>query len=297
RSYSKKLERLEEDFRDNDPRLNASFNALAANSPIVFRTPEARATYINLIASCRQLCFLECYQRPQHRKWRFRAFTMRQRADDLMINLMAGRGSRDEWENDAQRRIVPEDRRRRRRRRREEGQAAWSTLPIVFFWGDRSIRHHSPWAPVPSIRLPKKAAVRHLVLMVDEFLTSQVSHEHFAGYEDPLALLEMGAVPEPRVNKIQQQTRRLCTTHKHRTLQVDGDAHKRVWCLDEHKQPLHPACLCADSAVLERLSNTLVESPFFPGRVFDKNVMAACNMRFLGHREVHFGDRPLVFQP
>ncbi|KAJ3410733.1 hypothetical protein HDV05_003453 [Chytridiales sp. JEL 0842] len=31
RSYSKKLQRLEEDFRDNDPRLSASFNALAAN--------------------------------------------------------------------------------------------------------------------------------------------------------------------------------------------------------------------------------------------------------------------------
>ena len=73
---------------------------------------------------------------------------MRQRAEAMLINRLAGRCRDDEWVQ-LQMRLEPGDKQGRRFDRHVWGIPAYDTAPRIFAWGDKSFRHTKPWAPVP----------------------------------------------------------------------------------------------------------------------------------------------------
>ena len=157
-SYGKATELRERRLRRDDPLLNgtyifdsflACFDLLSANVPGLHdNTIEAWCNYVFLVSYCRDFALLSVYQSGLPQKQRFRNYITRQRAEQITINRMVGECRDEEWRNEFQKRIQPKDGERRRRIRRQNG-IRYSLHPRVFSWGDLSVRHLAPWAPVP----------------------------------------------------------------------------------------------------------------------------------------------------
>ena len=149
-NYSKLYEKNEERMRD-DLGINVFYDVLSVHShhQAGQRVLETHCTWIVLVAYCRNEAFLSVYRRRQHRAWRFRAFAMRQRAEAMLINRLAGRCHDEEWHK-IQNRLQPGDKQARRSVRHLNGIAPYDTTPPIFAWGDMSCSHARPWAPVPS---------------------------------------------------------------------------------------------------------------------------------------------------
>ena len=148
-NFSKTLERKEEKLRDNDFRINAWYDFLSETTPRRLAAGlEERCAWIHWVAMARHEVFLDVYQRSEHRQWRFRAFATRQRAEQMLVNRIAGRCRWQEW-RDVQRRLVPGAKQLRRVGRQVNGFPPYDTGPRLFAWGDGSWAHQRPWAPVP----------------------------------------------------------------------------------------------------------------------------------------------------
>ena len=135
---SKAMERNEAKLREADPRINQWYDVLSQRSPRrAGSTVEDWCFWIHTIAQARADVFLEVYQRRQHRNWKFRAFAMRQRAEEMIVNRLARRCREEEWET-LHNRIQPRARKTRPQARRQNGVPSYPTDPCLFAWGDRS---------------------------------------------------------------------------------------------------------------------------------------------------------------
>ena len=134
----------------DDLGINVYYDLLSVNShrQVGQRVLETHCTWLFLVAYSRNEALLTVYRRRQHRAWRFRAFAMRQRAEAMLINVLAGRCIAADWEK-VQTRMQPGDKEVRRNQRRMLGIPAYDTAPRIFAWGDKSFTHQRPWAPVP----------------------------------------------------------------------------------------------------------------------------------------------------
>lgn len=196
-----------------------------------------------------------------------------------------------------QHRMQAGDRRRRRRRRQQDHFPPYPTDACLLAWGDRSWQHQQPWAPVPRWPLVQKAAAQHVVLLVNEYKTSQVSHLTSGGYEDDIVA---AGIQDANVRHVRKWWGKCSLHDRHRTvLQPAGGfaLRWRKWCVDENKQPLTPKRACPGFVLRNQPCKRLVVCPHFPGVVSNKDVMAACNIRRLIYHYAFFGDRPAAFMP
>ncbi|ORY48338.1 hypothetical protein BCR33DRAFT_848342 [Rhizoclosmatium globosum] len=144
---SKLSEKREEVFRDNDHRINFAYDVLAQNSPRVIgqRTLGHWCQWTWMVKHFQSEFLLQEYSRPQHLKWKQSSRMKHQRAEQALINRMAGRMTDTDW-NSMQGRIVPGARKLRRRTRRLNNIPAFPVAPVYFAYGDGSWNHQRPWA-------------------------------------------------------------------------------------------------------------------------------------------------------
>lgn len=130
------------------------------------------------------------YKRPFYRKWKFRRYCLRRRAEDALANELlevAPVGSYDappvgEKKRNQQARRGRKKRKKRNQMQRREDHAVHEPLPQplppVVFFGDGSRAHVKKHPPTPVQQIINKLSRRSLVVMFPEFRTSARCNVH-----------------------------------------------------------------------------------------------------------------------